>query len=66
MKALLIIWIGWGHAQTLAIDHFDTMEECQAVVKVMANKSEELVGECLPYKAGTTVKVPLSPGDWNE
>jgi hypothetical protein len=51
MKYVLLIWIGFGANQTMAIDHFDTLEECSSVVSALLT-SKRLSAECLPYFFG--------------
>ena len=29
-KFVLIVWLGYGRSSVLAIDHFDTLAECEA------------------------------------
>lgn len=51
MKAILLIWIGFGGSQTLGVDHFDTIVECHAAAAALKAHDRRLESECLPYEA---------------
>lgn len=40
MKTLVVLflWANAGHGEVMALDHFDTMAECQAVIDGLANQ----------------------------
>lgn len=49
-KYLLIIWIGVGQSQTLAVEKFDNRSECEAVAQAAALEMD-IRGwfRCVPY-----------------
>lgn len=57
IKAMMIIWLGAGNTQSIAIDHFDTQFECEtakhAIVETGWGMFEITVPansiKCIPY-----------------
>lgn len=50
-KFVLVVFIGFGNSQTIAIDHFDTSAECEAVRKAVLTVSQRQADwhVCVPY-----------------
>lgn len=61
MKALLIIWIGWGQTQVLAIDHFDSIDECLSASAAFRKYNDRLEASCLPYGQDPRFSAPPVP-----
>jgi hypothetical protein len=55
-KAILLIWIGVLQQQTLGIDHFNSMAECQAAADALRSHDHRLTGICLPYEAPSVLQ----------
>ena len=51
IKFLLIVWVGVGSNQVFAIDHFDTLAECEAARATVleVTQSYEEYHICKPY-----------------
>jgi hypothetical protein len=60
MKAILLIWIGYGNTQVLSTDRFETMEECHAAAAALAQHDQRLAAKCIPYSTETH-PAPLVP-----
>lgn len=51
MSAILLIWIGLGSSQTMAVDHFKTMDECHAAAAALRSHDRRLKARCIPYQS---------------
>jgi hypothetical protein len=49
-KFVLVVWIGMGQTQTISIQSYKTLAECDAVAKVLETEVDRIGWfKCLPY-----------------
>jgi hypothetical protein len=65
-EALLLIWLGFGSAQTLSTSYMPTMETCERALAALRAEHNEFRGEwskCIPIGTPAEREGPTVPRD---